>query len=1065
MKKLNLLFCLILVNVFMLCPFALYAQNVSYEITANGVVYDELGDPIIGASVVQKGTSNGTLTNGNGEFSLRVPNNAVLIISYIGYATCEVKASKDITVGMNVIQQNIKELVVIGYGTARKSDISGSVASVDSEAMLKKSPTTVNSMLQGAVAGVYVSNGSGAPNSTPSVRIRGVATINNSADPLYVVDGVQMGTDISYLSPSDIESIEVLKDASATAIYGAQGANGVILITTKRGRKGEVYMDASAEWGMQSSSYEFDMLGVEEYSKAIRTARANDGSIIVMPVWGEVYDGRRNNINWQKVMTQNVLRQNYTASITGGTDKVRGVLSARYIDNDGLVINSGFKRFNLRTAVDVTVNNYLEIGGEVNLYHSVTDNISGSKLNFALLTPTMDYTDDEGNLISPNVVNPDGTYGTFWQSSSKSEIGSGRDNLYASQVTSQNNKKNNKMNSYLNVGLNLAKGLKFRAIYSYSTTAEDTNNFIVTKHRYNPIYDSEGKMSYQEMGMANQSVANKFSMNKGNYYGQGLEDYLTYNYSDDLHNLTLMIGNSVSKTSGSWASSEASDFPYETIRDISLTNDTETKQNYGAYSLKSKMISYYGRLMYSFHDRYNLTASIRRDGSSHFGKGNRWGTFPSFAASWRVSEESFMKNLSFISNAKIRIGWGKTGNAGSATDYMIPQLSSESTQYKFYSLGSSTQTAQPIVGYAQQIVVDEKLKWETNIQSNFGLDLGFLDNSLNITLDYFIRTTKDLLLYESLRPSTGFQRVYTNFGKIRNNGLEFSVSYEKKVTKDWSFDVQITGSTIKNKIIECGNDITSNYGFNQGLHWQSTSRCSNGYAIGSWYGYKTYGVFRSQEEIEEYNAIAIEKGNKYYQQNAVAGDLKFVDNNNDGTITDKDMTILGDGFPTLNYGINLFASYKNIDFSVNMYGVLGQDILSYSAMRMTLMTSSDSFVPNILNSEFEKAWSVDNPNGVNPRLSVNDANWNMRCSDFWIRNGNYLKISNLQVGYNLPKSLLNAFSLNKARVYMSVNNLCVISPYNKYGDPELGGSILFQGLDAGRYPSPRTFVLGLNVQF
>ena len=1056
----------------MVCLLVLLPQRMSAQVRqtaksvqASGVVLDHKGEPVIGAAVKQTGTSNGVVTDIDGKFTFQVPSGSDIEISYIGFSPVKVKAGANMRITLSEDVSQLNELVVIGYGTAKKSDISGSVASVDVSSMMKKSPTNFNSMLQGSVAGVYVSNGSGAPNASPSVRIRGIATINNSADPLYVVDGVQMGTDINYLNPSDVESIEVLKDASATAIYGAKGANGVILVTTKKGKAGTVTTTASAELGIQNSLSDLDVLNANDYSTAIRQARANDGSVIVMPVWGEDYSGKLKTIDWQKEMLRTAIRQNYTASVTGGTEKIQGVFSARYMDNDGLVVNSNFRRFNIRAAFTSNINKYLTLGGEVNFYHSNANNISGNLRSCASLTPTMDYTDDEGRLISPMVVNEDGTYGTFWQNSSKSEIGSGRDNIYASQMTAQNNKKYNKVNAYINLGLNLCKGLKFNAIYSYNSTSEDTNNFQITKHRYNPAYLDDGTQQLAEMGMVNQSTTNKFTMNKGNYYGKGLEDYLTYNWSNDIHNITLMLGNSVSKTSGSWASSEAGKFPYETIRDISLTTDNDTKQNFGAYSLSSRFISYYGRVMYSLMDRYNLTASVRRDGSSHFGSGNRWGTFPSLAASWRITEEPFMKNVKWLSNAKLRFGWGRTGNSGDATDYVVPQLSNESTRYKFYGDGSSTQTATELTGYAQRIVVDENLKWETNEQTNFGLDLGFFNNALTVTLDYFIRTTKDLLLYESLRPSTGFQRVYTNYGKIRNKGFEFGVAYNKQLNRDWHVGVSLTGSTIDNKIIDCGNDISSSYGFNQGMHWQNTSKCRNGYDIGSWYGYRTDGIFTSQEEIDQYNKAAVEKGKIYYQQNAVPGDIKFVDKNGDGTITDDDMDILGNGFPDLNFGLNLSCSYKNLDFSMNMYGVTGQKILSYSAMNLTLMTSSDSYVPNILKSEYAKAWSPTNATGTNPRLSINDANWNMRCSDFWIKDANYLKISNIQVGYTLPEKWVRLTSAKTARIYVAINNLCTISPYNKYGDPELGGSILFQGLDSGHYPSPRTYSIGLNVQF
>ena len=1032
----------------------------------HGVVRDAMGEPIVGATIVQKGTANGAVSDVNGAFTLRSPKGSTLVISYVGYNTQEVKAGSNIIITLKDNEQTLNDVVVIGYGTAKRSDISGSVASVDMKEALKKSPIDVNNMLQGSVAGVYVSQGSGAPNATGSVRIRGIATINGSADPLYVVDGVQMGSDINYLNPADIEHIEVLKDASATAIYGAKGANGVILVTTKKGAKGQVHVDGSAELGIETLADKLDVLDVDDYARAIRQARSNDGNVLVMPVWGESYDGLRKNIDWQKELTHSALRQNYTASVNGGTDKFQGVFSTRYLDYDGLVRNSKMRRYNVSASFSAQVNKYLELGGHVDAEHSKTYNTgAGNIRTYASMTPTMDYTDDEGRLISPNLVNDNGTYGTFWQYSGSSEVGPGRDNLYASRMEGDAATTYTNVHANFNLGVNILKGLKFKLIYAYNTRATDGNEFVVSRHRYNEIYDASGNKLLAEMALTTQNTTNQFSLSKSNYYDRELEDYLTYNWTNDIHAITLMIGNSVSRTSGSWNLSQASDFPYETIRNISLTNDNDTKVAQGAYDLSSRFISFYGRVMYSLLDRYSLTASVRRDGSSHFGAGNRWGTFPSFAASWRISEEPFAKKLTWLSNAKLRIGWGETGNSGNATDLIVDQLSSKNTVYKFYNEGAATSDFVVKNGMAQQNLIDTNLKWETNKQTNIGLDLGFMKNDLAISIDYFIRNTTDLLLYEAVRPSTGFQRVYTNFGEIRNKGLEFSVAYNRQINRDWRIGAQINGSTISNKVVKCGSDIFSNYGFDQGMHWQNTSLCREGYAVGSWYGYRTDGLFTSQDQIDEANKMAVEKGNKYYQQNAKLGDIRFVDVNGDGTITDADCGVIGDGFPDFNYGINLSAQWKNIDLLISMYGVLGQDILSYAAMNSTLVTSSSSYVPNILKGEYDRTWSSDNPDAANPRLSINDANWNMRCSDFWIRNGNYLKINNIQLGYNFDPALLKDLQLTGARVYFAINNLCTISPYNKYGDPELGGSILFQGVDAGHYPQPRTYVIGLHLQF
>ena len=520
----------------------------------------------------------------------------------------------------------------------------------------------------------------------------------------------------------------------------------------------------------------------------------------------------------------------------------------------------------------------------------------------------------------------------------------------------------------------------------------------------------------------------------------------------------------------------AKDFPAENIRSIAQTLDSSTKDGGGGFNLETRFISYYGRLMYSLLNRYNLTATLRRDGSSNFGSGNRWGTFPSAAASWRISEEPFMKAVDFVSNIKLRLGWGRTGNAGIATSSAVEQLGSTNTLYHFYSLGASSQDFIKANGVAKLIIANPNLKWETNEQTNVGLDFSLLKGDLNVSLDYFVRNSKDLLLDVSVRPSSGYKTYYTNYGKIRNRGFEFSVGYNHRFNKDWAFGATLTGSTLKNKIISSGLDIMNtcsggNDGTNidgsnvQGiasewLGWKNHSICREGYAVGSFYGYRALGIVRSEEQLAEIKSKVNQPGLK-------VGDIYYADLDHNGTIDANDMTVIGNGFPKLNYGLTLNASYKNWDFSLYTYGVMGQDILSYSAMRLSVMKQGDDpSVANILREAYNESFT-NNPNGSLPRLSLLDSeNNNSRVSDFWIKSGNFLKISNIQVGYTFPKTWLAPLKLTNARAYLAVSNLACISGYNKYGDPECGqGSVIYTGLDSGRYPTPRTFSFGLNVQF
>ena len=775
-------------------------------------------------------------------------------------------------------------------------------------------------------------------------------------------------------------------------------------------------------------------------------------------------------------MTRTALRQNYTVSLSGGTEKFQGTFSAGYMDNEGVVVNTNYRRMNLRGNMKAQVNQYLEIGGDLNFTHDVNrgsntgfgnnGNLSSIR-DYATLMPTMDYTDAGGNIVSPNIVNPDGTYGTFWQTASKGYELTSTDSYYAKQMELDNPTRGNRFLANMHIDLSLVKGMHLKSIFSYNHTSTDSYNWGTPVRRYN-----DGK----EVHMQGVDIRRTFGLTQSSSYDRSLETYLTYHWTNATHDITGMVGNSVSQNKGYWVNASAKDFPAENIRSIAQTLDSSTKDGGGGFNLETRFISYYGRLMYSLLNRYNLTATLRRDGSSNFGSGNRWGTFPSAAASWRISEEPFMKAVDFVSNIKLRLGWGRTGNAGIATSSAVEQLGSTNTLYHFYSLGASSQDFIKANGVAKLIIANPNLKWETNEQTNVGLDFSLLKGDLNVSLDYFVRNSKDLLLDVSVRPSSGYKTYYTNYGKIRNRGFEFSVGYNHRFNKDWAFGATLTGSTLKNKIISSGLDIMNtcsggNDGTNidgsnvQGiasewLGWKNHSICREGYAVGSFYGYRALGIVRSEEQLAEIKSKVNQPGLK-------VGDIYYADLDHNGTIDANDMTVIGNGFPKLNYGLTLNASYKNWDFSLYTYGVMGQDILSYSAMRLSVMKQGDDpSVANILREAYNESFT-NNPNGSLPRLSLLDSeNNNSRVSDFWIKSGDFLKISNIQVGYTFPKTWLAPLKLTNARAYLAVSNLACISGYNKYGDPECGqGSVIYTGLDSGRYPTPRTFSFGLNVQF
>ncbi len=1025
--------------------------------------------PIPGTNLVIKGTTTGVITDLDGNYTIEVKEGDVLIFSFIGFKSKEITITNQKTLEVTLEEEvsEFDEVVVVGYGSMKKSDISGSVVSVDTEEMMKKNPLNLAQGLQGSAAGVMVSKQSGDPEGATTIRIRGVGTINNSADPLYVVDGVQVGSSANFINPTDVESIEVLKDASATAIYGARGANGVILITTKKGAQGQTKINATANFGVQSLTGKLDVANAEKFAESVRMGRANDGASITNEAFGTNYIGQLRDIDWQDAMTRMAVQQNYTISASGGNEKTQSNFSLGYLNNEGIVIESDYKRLTARANVMHKVKDFIEIGGSVSFEHSekVGD---GNLRDYAILTPTMDYVDEDGNFISHdyNERTEDGDYYAFKQTTGEGDIAKGQDNPYAvAKQADHTPAYNNTLLGTAYLDVKLLKGLSFKTVLSYKYSAYDGSAFSVANER-----------------SVTASGVNSFWLSQSQNNDTGIESYFTYNLDQGDHNLTLMAGHSVTNYWGHWVGASATDFVSDDYRDISYSN-SGVGTGTGGYSLTDRFISYFGRASYSYKDKYIFTGTVRKDGSNNFGEDNRWGTFPSAALAWRLSEENFIKNLGFISNLKLRLGWGVTGNAGGATTYAVEQLSSYRIGYYMGSLGGSNVTGENTYypGIAQLREYDTALKWESNEQTNIGIDLG-INGKLNLTVDYFIRDTKDLLLEKSIRISTGHSDVYTNDGHIRNKGIELSLAYNKSFG-DWNLGFVATGSTIKNEIIAINNPILNRLGgdidgdgvgdpnSDDGDDWNSHQAAIEGHAVGSYYGYVVDGIWQSQTEIDQANASALSQsaGSVAEYQNfggsPQPGDYKYRDLNGDGYINGDDQKILGDGFPTLNYGITINAGYKNFDAMIYMYGVSGMKINSYSAMKLSQLYKTGGGIQNTLNEYLDNAWSETNTDGKYARLTVLDPNKNRQASSIYIKDGNFLRCANIQLGYTLPTSLIQKVKLERARIYISAENLFTMSNY-EYGDPEIGNShVMETGFDKGRYPYPRTFSAGLQIQF
>ena len=1037
----------------MLLPLCASAQG----IVVKGSVKDASGAPLVGAYVLQDGTMNGTTTDLSGLYQITVPAQSRLTVSMIGYVnqTVDVAGRSAIDFVLQDDNEMLEETVVVGYGSIKKSDISGSIASVDKDQMMKRSPINLAQGLQGMAAGVLVTKNSGAPDGSATIRIRGIATVNGSADPLYVVDGVVVGTNSSFLNPADIESIEILKDASATAIYGSRGANGVILVTTKRGSKDRAQVEFNANVGVLTPPRRLDVGDAQEFAYSVRAARANDGSALTNLAFGEQYADKLNTMDWQDIMTRTAIQQNYNVSASGGNDKTRATASFGWLSNEGIVIASKFTRLNARASVSHKVKDFLEVGTTVNFSHS--ENIgSGNVRQWAVLTPTMDYVDQfSGQFIQWNDYHqlPDGTWPLFMQVTGEGDIAKGLDNPYAAKMEADTTPTfTNSVIANAFANITLLKGLVFHSIGSYRLTATDNSSFSIRNTR-----------------LKTSSGDNIFSLSQSQVNNLELEDYLSYDLTAGAHKLQLMAGHSISRQWGHNVGVTAYDFASETYRDVTLSSAPTRTTVSGNYSLESRFISFYGRAIYTLLDRYVLTATVRRDGSSNFGAGNRWGTFPSAAFAWRLSEEEFIKDLGIFSNLKLRLGWGQTGNAGSATNNAVAQLTSARTAYDWGTLGGSLLVGdgnEKVIGYAQTKEVDTNLKWETNTQTNVGLDLGFFKNALNITVDYFVRNSTDLLLNRKLRPSSGFTQVYTNVGEIRNKGFEFSANF-KHYVGDFSLNATLTGSTIKNEVINVGDPIISNPGGDSGDGWDKASITQNGYAVGSYYGYIVEDIFRSQADLDAANKIAREHGYSAWQQNGTSvGDFKYKDINGDGHIGNEDMTVLGNGFPKLNYGINLALGWKNVDLTIYGYGVAGMTINSYSSMKLTQIYRTEGGTQNTLREYIHGAWSPSNTDAIYPRMTLTDINENRRASSAYLKKGDFFKLATLQLGYTFPKKLVSLVKMESVRAYVSAENLACFSSYNKWGDPEIGtASIQSTGFDGGRYPYPRTVSFGLNIIF
>ncbi|MCE7042492.1 TonB-dependent receptor [Dyadobacter sp. CY312] len=1004
------------------------------EITVKGKVTDERGDGLPGVSVVIKGSQRGVTTDISGQYQISsTSSNVVLIFSFVGYLPKEenVGDRSIIDVSLAVDTKALEEVVVIGYGTAKKKDLTGAVAVVGRKEFGDVSATSAQQLLQGKIAGVQIVNTGGLPGSNAKIIIRGVGSLTNS-DPLYVIDGIQ-GGDINSVSPYDIQDITVLKDAASVAIYGASAANGVVLITTKKGKAGTPRVTYNGYVGIAQAWKKLDMLDAPQYVQLVKDIDEAQGNKV--PDKLNTPDVLVTRTDWQKEIFRNGKITEHHVNVTGGSDKATYNFSAGYTDQEGIMKDYGYQRINLRTQLEEQIGKRIRLGQTINFrYNRTTGNVASfvETLRMPPYAPTMDPTNLGGysrvtTILDQNdALNPlPGIYLT-------EKLSRGVSNLF--QLWGE---------------VDIINGLKFRTQANIGLS--NTNSYNYTGEYLNGNLKTDRKID-ESYGFSVSPI---------------IENILSYTRTIGLHDFSVMAGNTYNEGNRSRSvNMTGSGFTNDLIKQIGVSKSNSiTGTGSGIYASRS----YFGRVTYGFHDRYLINASLRQDINPAFGKAFRKGNFPSVGVAWKVANEGFMKNVSFISDLKIRGSWGITGNAN------IGLFLTDPTVYRgygnnniVYSFGESKAFQQ---GATVTRVPNPFLKWEETTQTDFGLDFGLLRNRLQVSLDFYKRDSKDLLLDVKLPVSTGLGDVYNDASMVQNaanainKGFEVALSYAGQAG-DFSYSVSANTGYNKNNVVSLGSggpivSGTTNGGIN-------ITKTDVGAAIGSFYGFQVDKVVSSTAEVARYNELAVGKGFKSYQDGLKAGDIVYKDLNGDGQITDLDQAFLGSAIPVWTYGGSVNLAYKAFDLSMGLAGI--GDVKVYNALRYWTEGTTRPFNSS---TAVLDAWKKDGDVTDMPRSGQNTPS-NLRASDRFLENGSFMRLRNLTLGFSVPKTVLNSTVgkvFSSFRVYATAMNLLTVTNYKGY-DPEVSASvndaksfIFTKGVDTGQYPQPRTFLLGLQVGF
>ena len=1002
-------------------------------------------EPLIGASVMVEGTRNGAVTDLDGNFTISAKNGQTLEVSYLGFITQKVKVTGSvINVTLLEDKQSLDEVVVVGYGVQKKKLVTGATVQLKGDDIAKLNTTNPLSAMQGQTPGVNIVSTSGQPGASMSVTIRGLGTVGNS-QPLYLIDGV--GGDITTLNPADIESIDVLKDAASAAIYGAQAANGVVLVTTKSGKEGVSKITYDGYVGWQTLGRKFEMLNANQYMQIMDEALLNSYmSPIDWTSLSAIRDANGNvyNTDWiDQAVDNGALTTSHSLAFTGGSKTSTYSISGGYTGQDGLIGGSDvsyYKRYNLRANSEHKMwNGLVVIGEHVGFVYKDsrgmgTGNIYNNNLRSAFSTsPLVPVYDANGNYYS--------TVDSDWNKNDGNPYGTMMMNRY-------NQSKNTSVDANVYVQIEPIKNLKFKTVFGLSYGGSNYRSFT-------PIYKFTPQ-SGNGITKVNQSNGNGTSLVWTNT--------LTYDFDIKDHHISALLGSETTKYDGESTGSYGvnltagfDDWEHAYVENTEKGH-ADRKVSGGPYDA-TRGQSFFARLGWSWKDRYMVNATMRADGSSKFAKGHRWGYFPSVSAGWTLTEEDFMKSAaSWLDFLKLRLSWGQVGNANiNCYQYLAPVTTSKTN----YNFGATGGTDAWVMGAYTERLANEKVKWETSEQYNVGLDARFLRQRLSLTLDGYIKSTKDWLVQAPIRATAGTGGPVINGGDVKNKGIEVGLSWNDNIGRDFTYSV---GANFAYNHNEVGNIPTLDgiiHGKDNQIYSNAEEfyRAENGHAIGYFWGYKTAGLFQNQKEINDWIAA----GNGIYQADVKPGDVKYVDVNHDGVINASDKVDLGNGLPKYTFGFNFNLAWKGFDLSANFTGAAGFQIAqSYR--------NPDSSQANY-SRRILKRWTGEGTSNEIPRVTYGDVgNW--LFSDLYLQDGDYIRLQNLTMGYDFKK-LISWKGLSKMRLYFQVQNLFTLTKYDGM-DPEIGSyngtdgnssDSWVSGVDMGYYPHPRTFIVGLNLAF